>query len=1089
MKNKKWMTAACTAALLGAPLQSLSFLGDNYFLESKGSEEQGALGEETESESETETETESESETETESETGTESESEIAPVDGEEMDTKSVTKAPAESETAAESVETEAAESESEHATEAPAEEMTESEVVTEGERESEVMSEQETEMGSEDITKDETEANTEAGTEPGESERETGSKENTEPVTEPMETESESETVSEPVETETVTEIPTEPVTEPVTEEPVTEPAETEVPTEPAETESETEVVTEPVETESPTEPAETEPVTEPPTEPQRRLIVEQIAVNLPGGEKVYDGTSRIPLSVKTRQEGKGRVGLEIYGEAESADAGVWKVKPVTVLTGTDAGKFELELPRGELTVRIKKRSLTICISDALKEYGAPFSIQGLQFKERSPVQVSGFVRDGVPTSEAPAGFEAPGIDFDLSVIRTDSPMYQNGELITYAGALVPASRGDGTLTGNATENYYFDLSTCQKGSITLVEGKNPSYQVEVRNGKGFYDKDGIFWVSKGSVLLARPDKGSGFNQPILSDAVTEAGEWVFTLERRDRDGSLLASSAKNGFRYRIDDRPPEMKLTGDAKSAGGRIYKRNCQLMGTEIVDKESGLNTVEYSVAFLTEKGKTQDYRPYQPGSAIALEEEGIWQVLFRLRDQVGNERKVTSQTIVIDRTDPVVSVQGVMEGKSYQKEETVAASVEDENLSAKTAVCEVKDQLGRTVFTPARETENGKKLSYDFSTARLADGSYTLFVQAEDLAGNQTEKSVSFRVNRSGSLYTLSSRTAGIGTTYYIRNAENLEVTERNRDQLSKKAIVCVKDGSFRILQEGRDYQTTIQKVGERWLYRYQIFRKCFLEEGVYTLAFQSLDQAGNQSDSREKNTFLEFCIDRTGPVSFLTGLPEDLEPGEAEFTIQARDNGKLAYMELWRNGERLFRTTREKTEVAVELSGTTDFRILAVDQAGNERWSENYRVYVGAEGKKQRQEEDPKEIKTEVWGLNRAGAETEMEETGEIKTLIQRKRMELAAGTKISRGSQTLDEVEELCSGDGWYLKEAGASEKTGNDRSEETEEVLTVLSEEQEAETETSGLKKGVWILGLLTMWMGAVSWVIRKFQ
>ena len=118
-------------------------------------------------------------------------------------------------------------------------------------------------------------------------------------------------------------------------------------------------------------------------------------------------------------------------------------------------------------------------------------------------------------------------------------------------------------------------------------------------------------------------------------------------------------------------------------------------------------------------------------------------------------------------------------------------------------------------------------------------------------------------------------------------------------------------------------------------------------------------------------------------------------------------------------------------------MAVELSGTTDFRILAVDQAGNESWSENYRVYVGAEGKKQRQEEDPKEIKTEVWGLNRAGAETEMEETGEIKTLIQRKRMELAAGTKISRGSQTLDEVEELCSGDGWYLKEAGASEKTG----------------------------------------------------
>ena len=82
MKNKKWMTAACTAALLGAPLQNLSFLGENYFLESKGSENQEKMEEtvgeekteilcetERESESETESETESESETETESET------------------------------------------------------------------------------------------------------------------------------------------------------------------------------------------------------------------------------------------------------------------------------------------------------------------------------------------------------------------------------------------------------------------------------------------------------------------------------------------------------------------------------------------------------------------------------------------------------------------------------------------------------------------------------------------------------------------------------------------------------------------------------------------------------------------------------------------------------------------------------------------------------------------------------------------------------------------------------------------------------------------------------------------------------------
>ena len=80
------------------------------------------------------------------------------------------------------------------------------------------------------------------------------------------------------------------------------------------------------------------------------------------------------------------------------------------------------------------------------------------------------------------------------------------------------------------------------------------------------------------------------------------------------------------------------------------------------------------------------------------------------------------------------------------------------------------------------------------------------------------------------------------------------------------------------------------------------------------------------------------------------------------------------------MELWRNGERLFSDDGgERTEVAVEgfQTESTDFRIFAVDQAGNESWSENYRVYVGAEGKKQRKQEDSGKRETEVWGQTEA----------------------------------------------------------------------------------------------------------------
>ena len=71
------------------------------------------------------------------------------------------------------------------------------------------------------------------------------------------------------------------------------TEPPATELPTEAPETE--------PPATEPPTEAPAAPPETEPETESPCRLIVEQITVNLSGGEKIYDGTGRIPLSVKT--------------------------------------------------------------------------------------------------------------------------------------------------------------------------------------------------------------------------------------------------------------------------------------------------------------------------------------------------------------------------------------------------------------------------------------------------------------------------------------------------------------------------------------------------------------------------------------------------------------------------------------------------------------------------------------------------------------------------------------------------------------------------------------------------------------------
>lgn len=82
---------------------------------------------------------------------------------------------------------------------------------------------------------------------------------------------------------------------------------------------------------------------------------------------------------------------------------------------------------------------------------------------------------------------------------------------------------------------------------------------------------------------------KAADFNQP--SFPYGDRSGRVGLCFREKRSGwRLLASSAKNGFRYRIDDRPPEMKLTGDAKSAVAGFIRETASLWEQRLWTKKA-------------------------------------------------------------------------------------------------------------------------------------------------------------------------------------------------------------------------------------------------------------------------------------------------------------------------------------------------------------------------------------------------------------------------------------------------------------------------------------------------------------------
>ena len=79
-------------------------------------------------------------------------------------------------------------------------------------------------------------------------------------------------------------------------------------------------------------------------------------------------------------------------------------------------------------------------------------------------------------------------------------------------------------------------------------------------------------------------------------------------------------------------------------------------------------------------------------------------------------------------------------------------------------------------------------NGQTYAYDdFERLQEVDDIYTLSVSLRDMAGNETEMSIQFSVNRFGSVYDLSQLNDIVNR--YLQNEQDLIFREINTDELS------------------------------------------------------------------------------------------------------------------------------------------------------------------------------------------------------------------------------------------------------------------------------------------------------------
>lgn len=188
----------------------------------------------------------------------------------------------------------------------------------------------------------------------------------------------------------------------------------------------------------------------------------------------------------------------------------------------------------------------------------------------------------------------------------------------------------------------------------------------------------------------------------------------------------------------------------------------------------------------------------------------------------------------------------------------------------------------------------------------------------------MAGNETEKTITFSANRFGSVYNLSEVEDIISK--YLKVEEDIVFTETNVDSLDRDGIKIklTKNGTPSDLVEGTDYTVEVTGGNGQWsVYKYTVNKKLFADDGRYSISIYSKDAAGNVNENIDetKEAEISFGIDKTKPVV----VPIDFESGKQypvemkTVSVEIKDNLVLESVKIYLNGKEICFKCKQKID--------------------------------------------------------------------------------------------------------------------------------------------------------------------------
>lgn len=592
--------------------------------------------------------------------------------------------------------------------------------------------------------------------------------------------------------------------------------------------------------------------------------------------------------------------------------------------------------------------------------------------------------------------GKEFESNDITITVVATDKTGNSYKKSISLAMDITPPVIQVAYDNNAFSNNTYLGNNANRKAMITITElnYKNSGVVLDVK-------KDGKK-INITPAFQAVASNETGNNQKkwmtVIDYGTFGDGDYTFAVSCTDlaknANNAIDYGNSVNPTKFTIDNTKPVIEVTYNNNDARNTNYYKADRIATIKVTEHNWGFDGASFQLNLKAENNDTGEYREIAAPApsewttdgdvhtaTIHYAADGKYTFSAQYSDLAGNKAAdFAEQVFYIDKTMPALEITGIADQSANKGDVIPVISYSDNNFDTNNVRITLKG-ANRKAVTPNggyKNVTNGRVYTFvNFPKTRNVDDIYTLNAEITDLAGNATNKTITFSVNRFGSVYTLDNSLQQIDRKY-VKNEMDVVMTETNVDSLKQNTISVkmTKNGTPSDLTEGKDY-TVAQKGGNgQWRqYIYTVKKSLFSGDGKYTVAIYSEDSAGNVNENidEKKKAEIVFGVDKTPPIIEPLDLQSNCQYAleRKDATVSVKDNlvldGVVVYLN---NNEVKYTADGENYSFSIPSDNTKqNVRIVALDAAGNKtpveiknflvttnvftRWFNNTPLFIGS----------------------------------------------------------------------------------------------------------------------------------------